>query len=100
MNELVPSRDENGQFREGVSGNPTGRPAHRFGTAFLRSVERVWLKRGVRALIRLSDESPKDFIKICLSLVPDAVINGDGGDVIEASYIEVTREIRRAPPEA
>lgn len=90
---------ETGQFIQGVSGNPVGRPRGsraKLGEAFLFDLRGEWQRSGISALERVAKDDPTAFVKVVANVLPrevDATLNVDFSAA--ASFIEAFRLARR-----
>jgi hypothetical protein len=75
-------RSKTGQFLPGRQGGP-GRPIgsrNRLSEKFLSDLQKVWLKKGAKALDKVADENPEILVRVVASILPkqlDAMINMD-----------------------
>jgi hypothetical protein len=75
-------KDKLGRFLPGRQGGP-GRPLgsrNRLSEKFLSDLQKVWLKKGAKALDKVADENPEILVRVVASILPkqlDAMINMD-----------------------
>lgn len=90
-------RDERtGQFKQGVSGNPKGRPVGartKLGEQFLQDMQADWQDHGKDAIARTRDEKPDAYLKVIASLLPKDV-NLRVNPLEEADDAELVQRLR------
>ncbi len=67
-------RNEKGQFLQGQSGNPTGRPRgsrNKLAESFLSAVHEHWTEHGAQAIQAVYDQKPEFYLKVVMILLPD-----------------------------
>jgi hypothetical protein len=65
-------KDKLGRFLPGRPGGP-GRPVgsrHKLSEKFLADLQRVWLKKGGKALDRVADQNPEILVRVIASVLP------------------------------
>jgi len=81
------------QFKPGMAANPGGKPKHaknRLSNAFLSRMADDFEKHGVRAIERMREERPHEYIKAIASLMPREleVENRSALDALEEDALE------------
>jgi hypothetical protein len=65
-------KDKFGRFLPGRQGGP-GRPVgsrNKLSEKFLSDLQRVWLKKGAKALDKVADENPEVLVRVVASILP------------------------------
>ena len=85
----MPSSDT--QFKPGQSGNPAGRPKgsrNKLSEAFLKALSDDFTEHGAETIVKLREESPKDYIGSVVKLMPKLMeLAGPDGDAIPLNGI-------------
>lgn len=70
----APVKDpKTGQFVQGFSGNPAGRPKgsrNKLGEAFVSALQEDFQEHGVGAIVEVRETRPADYLKVIASLLP------------------------------
>jgi hypothetical protein len=96
-NALAPERDERGQFIQGSTGNPLGRPKgarNKLGEAFVQALHESFEAHGPDAIQRVIDEKPEQYLKVIASLCPKELNLNVNNDAEDLSDDEIRARIR------
>jgi hypothetical protein len=99
----VMQRDlKTGQFLQGVSGNPAGRPKgsrNALGEAFLEALQQDFLKGGASAIEACRIQSPHIYVKIIAGILPrEMSVGADTSDAFIAILKRINQDSYLAQP--
>ncbi len=83
-------------FKPGTSGNPRGRPKsskHKLGEAFLKALHDDFEEHGVKAIEKVRQEKPDQYLKVVASVIPKDINLMAGDDMTESEMLERLREL-------
>jgi len=72
-NSKIGRDEQSGQFLQGSSGNPYGRPKgsrNKLGEQFIADLHAEWEQSGATALKRMAENDPVSFVKVTASILP------------------------------
>jgi hypothetical protein len=102
MSEQVTERAPNGKllYRKGKSGNKAGRPLGaktKITSLFFDDLYTKWKKRGAKAIDRMIDERPGDFVRVVASLMPrELKITSPMAELSDEEIYDILTQLRRA----
>lgn len=82
-------------FKPGQSGNPNGRAKgsrNKLGEAFLEALHNDFKEHGVKAIIDMREDSPKDYVKVISSTLP-AQLNVKVSELDELTDDQIARQL-------
>jgi hypothetical protein len=83
---LERQRSAKGQFIQGSSGNPHGRPLggrNKFSEAFLEDCEKIWREGGIKAVREVMEKEPAAYLNAMVRLMPkDILLEARGAGLI------------------
>lgn len=89
-------RNEKGQFVQGVSGNPKGKPVgsrNKLGEAFLADMLADWEQHGATTIEKVRTEKPDAYLKVVASILPRD-LNVNLNPMQEATDDELVQRLR------
>lgn len=95
----VADRNEKGQFIQGVSGNPRGKPQGartKLGEQFIEALQADFQAHGTAAIEKVRSERPQDYIKVIASLLPkEMVIRDELDEMSDEQLLERLHRLNR-----